>query len=484
MEYAEIQLINIFTIYHHSNQAQFEDLRKQLEALDRRNAGYEIIKVGLNDQQVNLDGDDRELREYLDAADIILMLMSDRLILSSYFHSPAVRDVLRLQREERSFVVPIILQTCWWEDTIFAELKVLPRAGLPIYDSTDGRSQLFDQLIEELDQFIMEVKQRKNENKQLFQQSWQEAERLFTRWESEPENLRFALPIYEECQRRWRRGFRPPFEVIEQRIGICQREIQFSHYAKAARAAQKRNKLQQAFFNCQDALALRKDAEMERLYQKLQQEMEQREIQERRQPFDAHIETADYYFQGLQWANATAEYRAALEFYDARFEPKRPQIERKIEICLREEELEKARAEAQVHQSEQDYRSSINRLMAAIEKIHQPAFNQIKRSLKLLDDLDYAQPFFDQNSRRWGFYHSDSELLIIPAKFRAAYNFHEGLAAVKKEERWGYIDIEGNVIIPFVFEVAGNFREGRADVVQKGKSFSINRKGERLNLPL
>lgn len=477
MEYAEIHLINIFILYHYSNQSQFEDLRQQLEALDQRNEGYEIIKVGLHDRQISIDGDDTELREYLDAADIILILMSDRLILSSYFHSPAVRNTLKLHEQERSFVVPIILQTCWWEDTIFSDLQVLPKAGLPIYDSTDGRSRLFNQLIEELDQFIMEVKRRKNENKQLFQQNWQQAEYLFKDWENDPSNLRLALPIYEECQRRWRRGFRPPMEVIEQRIGICRREIQFSHYARAAQSARQRGQLQKAFFNCQDALELRKDAEMEGLYRQLKQEMENRQLQEQRQPFDAHIETADYYFQRLQWPSATAEYRAALEFYDARFEPSRQQIERKIEICLREDELEKARKMANESHAQQNYRASINRLMAAIERIHKPAFNQIKHSLKLLDDLDYAQPFFDENSRRWGFYHSDSKLLIVPAKFRAAYNFHEGLAAVKKEERWGYIDIEGNVIIPFVYDVAGRFQEGKADVVQKGKSFKIDRRG-------
>lgn len=481
MEYAEINLINLFIIYHHINQAQFEDLRQQLEALDQRNEGYEIVKVGLHDQQVTIDGDDRELREYLDAADIILVLMSDRLILSSYFHSPAVRDTLRLHEQERSFVVPIILQTCWWEDTIFSDLRVLPKAGLPIYDSTDGRSQLFDQLIEELDQFIMEVKRRKNENKQLFQQSWQEAERLFKDWESDPGNLRFALPIYDECQRRWRRGFHPPIEVVEKRIAICKREIQFSHYARAARAAQKNGQLQRAFFNCQDALELRQDADIEGLYLHLQEKMQERKLQEQHQPFEAHIQTADHCFQRLQWSDAAAEYKAALEFYDEQFEPTRKQIDRKIEICLREDELEKAREAARKYQDQQDYQSSINRLMAAIEHIHKPAFDSIKHALKLLDDLDYAEPFFDENSRRWGFYHTKSELLIVPAKFRAAYNFHEGLAAVKKEERWGYIDIEGNIIIPFDYDVAGRFQNGQADVVRKGKSFKINRKGEPLD---
>ena len=40
---------------------------------------------------------------------------------------------------------------------------------------------------------------------------------------------------------------------------------------------------------------------------------------------------------------------------------------------------------------------------------------------------------------------------IIPLQYDDAYSFSEGLAAVKKDELWGYIDKNGNEILPFKY---------------------------------
>jgi outer membrane protein assembly factor BamD (BamD/ComL family) len=44
--------------------------------------------------------------------------------------------------------------------------------------------------------------------------------------------------------------------------------------------------------------------------------------------------------------------------------------------------------------------------------------------------------------------------------------FKEGLARAKKDGKYGFIDIKGNVIIPFIYEFAHNFEGGVAQVVQ------------------
>ena len=49
------------------------------------------------------------------------------------------------------------------------------------------------------------------------------------------------------------------------------------------------------------------------------------------------------------------------------------------------------------------------------------------------------------------------------------YKFKEGLACVKNGEKWGYVDICGNVIIPFCFDDAWGFSEGFAWVKKDGK---------------
>lgn len=49
------------------------------------------------------------------------------------------------------------------------------------------------------------------------------------------------------------------------------------------------------------------------------------------------------------------------------------------------------------------------------------------------------------------------------------YKFKEGLACVKMNDKWGYVDYTGKVVIPFEFEDAWGFSEGFAWVKKSGK---------------
>lgn len=56
--------------------------------------------------------------------------------------------------------------------------------------------------------------------------------------------------------------------------------------------------------------------------------------------------------------------------------------------------------------------------------------------------------------------------------------FSQGLAPVKKNGRWGYIDLKGNIVINFKYDDADLFNDGLARVTINGKSGYINIKGE------
>ena len=58
---------------------------------------------------------------------------------------------------------------------------------------------------------------------------------------------------------------------------------------------------------------------------------------------------------------------------------------------------------------------------------------------------------------------------IISFQYEEAKGFSDGLAAVKKGGKWGYIDKENNVVIPPVYDFAGNFSEGVAVVAKRAE---------------
>jgi hypothetical protein len=57
--------------------------------------------------------------------------------------------------------------------------------------------------------------------------------------------------------------------------------------------------------------------------------------------------------------------------------------------------------------------------------------------------------------------------LVIPATFQQAYPFQEGLAAVQINERWGFINPQGQMV-----------SHGIIEVLLDGKTGYINTKGE------
>jgi len=72
---------------------------------------------------------------------------------------------------------------------------------------------------------------------------------------------------------------------------------------------------------------------------------------------------------------------------------------------------------------------------------------------------------------RWGFINRDG-IEVIPATFRNALSFSQGLAAVQcfETRMWGFIDVMGEVVVPFIYDDARSFSEGIAWV--KGGGYS------------
>ena len=80
-------------------------------------------------------------------------------------------------------------------------------------------------------------------------------------------------------------------------------------------------------------------------------------------------------------------------------------------------------------------------------------------------------------------YFAINAIFAITPKFDDALPFKEGLANVKVDKYWGYIDKTGQTVIPLQFEEAKPFKEGLA-LVKIGKEWGyIDKNGQKVVNP-
>jgi hypothetical protein len=81
----------------------------------------------------------------------------------------------------------------------------------------------------------------------------------------------------------------------------------------------------------------------------------------------------------------------------------------------------------------------------------------------------------------WGYIKPNGEL-IIPCIYNHAMDFSQGLAAVNLNEQYGYIDGDGKTKIPFQYLMAMSFNASNEAIVAKEnvnyRTFVINKNGK------
>ena len=116
------------------------------------------------------------------------------------------------------------------------------------------------------------------------------------------------------------------------------------------------------------------------------------------------------------------------------------------------------------------YSASGNKLLEAsnpyIEKLHYDYVGSFRHGLACVR-LD----------NKWG-YVDQIGTLIIPFIYEYATIFTQGLASVKKNNKWGCIDRSGKVIIPFLYEYIDTFSQGLARVKYEGKWAVIDKNAQ------
>ena len=115
----------------------------------------------------------------------------------------------------------------------------------------------------------------------------------------------------------------------------------------------------------------------------------------------------------------------------------------------------------------------------------------MKDAPKEVKEVDYTPLFtlYTNSEGKYGYVgitgKEDSlRTVVIPAKYDYAENFSEGMACVKLNGKYGFINKLGQEIIPLKYDfVAGEFNEGMAGVELNGKYVYVNKLGQEIVPP-
>ena len=111
------------------------------------------------------------------------------------------------------------------------------------------------------------------------------------------------------------------------------------------------------------------------------------------------------------------------------------------------------------------------------KQIQPMAFDELRKdvsdpSSKELPDMGSARDLHVRIGDKWGILTADGEQLA-EVKFDSVGVFHDGLAVVKAAERYGYIDRSGAIVIPIQWIAAYDFSEGLAALRVDKKHFQF-----------
>lgn len=117
----------------------------------------------------------------------------------------------------------------------------------------------------------------------------------------------------------------------------------------------------------------------------------------------------------------------------------------------------------------------------------------IKGNVIIPNIYSMATPFVQgisavMNEDGWFFINREGKTIIKPNNYVALNsNIHspkhinfigDNLIALQKGDKWGYLDLKGNIAIPFIYNSANSFANGKATVNLNGKNIVIDKTGK------
>ncbi|OWP62438.1 hypothetical protein CDA63_14210 [Hymenobacter amundsenii] len=134
-----MEKLNVFISYSHEDEDYKDKLIKHLITLKRSDA------IGTwNDRMITAGEEwDKVIKEELERADIILLLVSIDFLNSNYSNEVELKRAVEKHDSGETVVIPVILRTCDWKNTSFSKIQALPKNGKPVKSFLDEDEALF-----------------------------------------------------------------------------------------------------------------------------------------------------------------------------------------------------------------------------------------------------------------------------------------------------------------------------------------------------
>lgn len=132
--------IKIVLCYAQEDEALLLKLEQQLSPFKRQG----MIDVW-HDQNISAGADwKREIDQHLNAAHVVLLLISPDFLASDYCYSIELKRAVERYAREEVLIIPIILRPVSWQGTPFGMLQALPAKARPVTDWSDLDKALFN----------------------------------------------------------------------------------------------------------------------------------------------------------------------------------------------------------------------------------------------------------------------------------------------------------------------------------------------------
>ncbi|MBK7506299.1 MAG: TIR domain-containing protein [Bacteroidetes bacterium] len=109
---------------------------------------------------------DKKIKEELESAQIILLLVSVDFLSSNYCYDIEIKRAVERHEKGEAVLIPIMLRKCDWNETSFSKIQALPKNAKPV-KNFDDEDEAFYSIVEGVKSSIAQLKKRKEQTNKV-----------------------------------------------------------------------------------------------------------------------------------------------------------------------------------------------------------------------------------------------------------------------------------------------------------------------------